>query len=1665
MSNPGSFQGRRSWRRNDRAESGGRTGPRIAVTVIAVALIALFAYVIWRGRPSRRTNTVLISAETFDLDVMMPLMYGGAARDYVRDTLSADLVRGQADGVLRQFRENVSVRERLLDPDDSFVLFVRGYLLAGSDGEPSIACSDLAVGDGDLPDRGLLPVSELLEPLATVGPESGDGHRLVVLDVEPLAADPRLGQRGDAVFESLRETVRGLGDRPLGDRVWVLVTRGPLENAGWDHRNGMPVSTRSFLEAVAGGADFDENYEIRLDEVCDFMAARYRRLAGGRDEPTHLMLLRGGVGTVERTADAGQVWVARTGDATFTPPGARDRDEAESDEGSANGSGSKRPDQEGSDPASTAAIRRDFRPPGHDARIVNRPIDSRPNETGPRKGGSVVVRPVRFSPDEPEPRTRDGRSGERAGDTIQAGDTAKDRDADQVRDTVQDRDAADVRDSAGTETEKGPTLASDVAWADEFWQTRDRLESTAASGSLGPVGLTPHLWRLLVRQVLHAEIETLDGQSGSRAARAQRAVAAVGRLARDLEAGSLDSGDSGGAGGNGTAIRADASAGNGSGPGGAIVEVDAIAAAWRQWRSRRSGERVDEQVRAADRLQQAVAIAKSRIWNWLDYQNQAIVGGGTGLGDDSGLREWTERGEALLHEQQGSTVDAAAMVDRRDRIVEAVERFDRSVASEIDELLRSLSRGEPKDAWGLIRRGDAWLRSPLPSGPQRQKLRAAIRDTAGRVPDDLADTAGTGRPTAAELSAGRAEGPAAEAVRQWEGVYRQTVAAEGIGLIAVDGGANAIARGEPLWADDADPVRRVAAALRIDPRDTARGIARDRSAFDRPVGHRVAAKPRVPMPTLRITDASGEPLESLQLPDTESSRSVLLTLRPDSDRPTRLAVAIEPTGSQLDVRWGEPEWRDRPTNRPREVAIGAGEQRDVAVEIAAADDSGVDGFESEIEIRVTASDGESLSGLTGVRKLAVRLPRRNRVRLALTPRDDVGFSETMVSGQGDLPDGVWLRTYVNRTTPFRMSVFNDAGRAAQARVWLIRLDDPFASEGIRGYWPGMQRRELDGIARRIRDLDGRVVPRLLAAALKGPAEIELPADRVRVPVRWTRPEAKNGAEGDRSAAAPAPGDGGENGASSAVDVSHGMAIVVRMLDASGEPMRQPDQIVWMIPKPWDPESYIDLPLVQYREGQVRVRAAIKSRVDGDDRPERIPEIAKRPVLVRWVEDDQWTRHRAGSRRTPRFRLLELSGAESSTMELPVPDRERTFVRLEVDGWPRAIHRVVEHREGAEGRSYTQRNTIDFLSVEIDHGEPPPTSREEDDPIVPGPVWYPGRVVFRGGGQRIVTRVAADFSSLLLEGYDRSAGNSPPELIVSVNDASARRYWTDRVVGTVATELGDDGGLTLRTTVDDPVLEWTTEARREDTLLRFAAELRTDGARRNDAATDVTLDSTSPVIDRPTRDGGGDPEVGRQIRWDYRCRDVGPGGRPGSGIARVHFGIDADGDRNPDDKNPPDELDEPRVTVSASGQGLTRSFVPEEPGLHHVVIRAWDGAGLASQPAVVPFVVKPKPAAEETMKPAKLGAIRGRIATGLTMRGTISLSPAPPGIQPASGAIECGGANPTFAFRNLPDEKYTLTFRGTVDNVLKTLEWADLVTDVAEGGSLSISLSLDRAEAK
>jgi hypothetical protein len=99
--------------------------------------------------------------------------------------------------------------------------------------------------------------------------------------------------------------------------------------------------------------------------------------------------------------------------------------------------------------------------------------------------------------------------------------------------------------------------------------------------------------------------------------------------------------------------------------------------------------------------------------------------------------------------------------------------------------------------------------------------------------------------------------------------------------------------------------------------------------------------------------------------------------------------------------------------------------------------------------------------------------------------------------------------------------------------------------------------------------------------------------------------------------------------------------------------------------------------------------------------------------------------------------------------------------------------------------------------------------------------------------------------------------------------------------------------------------------------------------------------------------------------------------------------------------------------------------------------------------------------QDAKKPAKLGAVAGKIETGSTLRGLITLSPLPPKVRPTSG-IEASGTNPQFSFVNVPEGEYTLTFQGTVNGETTTLSWKGLEID-STGGTPKLSLSVRAAQ--
>ncbi|MEM6474063.1 MAG: hypothetical protein AAF802_31220, partial [Planctomycetota bacterium] len=226
-------------------------------------------------------------------------LFADSARQAFVDQLDATVLRDDSETVLASFRDTDVVTQYLEDKDDTVMVVLRGFLLLDQDRRPALACSDLGI-DKEGKVTGLVPIAKLLEPLAQQAPASFKGIRLVVLDLEPLAGHPTLGQWEDDGLRALGDVVEEL-EGVCADRVFLLATRGPLQNVGWNSQSQMPYSCETLLEAFAGYADLNKDREILLDELCAFISSSYARLPRNADtEAPTPMLLQGGRGWISQ---------------------------------------------------------------------------------------------------------------------------------------------------------------------------------------------------------------------------------------------------------------------------------------------------------------------------------------------------------------------------------------------------------------------------------------------------------------------------------------------------------------------------------------------------------------------------------------------------------------------------------------------------------------------------------------------------------------------------------------------------------------------------------------------------------------------------------------------------------------------------------------------------------------------------------------------------------------------------------------------------------------------------------------------------------------------------------------------------------------------------------------------------------------------------------------------------------------------------------------------------------------------------------------------------------------------------------------------------------------------------------------------------------------------
>ncbi len=1515
---------RKSWRSPSTSGTGKRWVGRVVLTIVAIVLIALFIYWLFRRQPKPTLQTFLVQAGSFHLDAIMPPMYGRTATQRIKSDLGATEMSGESDKIASFIRRGVDLGERMKDPDDTLMVIVRGYVLAADDGSPAIACSDLQA-NGESGVRGLVVLDELFERLTseTETPDSFEGTRLVVLDIEPLAALPRMNQYGDQMFQTLIASVAKLSSRHA-NRLWVVVTRGPLQNVGWNPQPGIPIATETLLDGIAGLADFNDDDEIRLDELCRYASARYSKLARGTGLPSpELMLLRGGVGLVDDVSDANAAWVAQVVKA----------EEPTKEEESVPAA---KPADAPKDANAVTSVR--FQSPQTDAELVEAPTTS----------------PV----------------------------------------------------GANAEPAKAPVMP------DTFWDVRDRLESVGSDDTLNPIAIAPHLWRKYVQNVLHAEIESMDVSTGGlRSGSLDRALDDVTLIER----------------------AADQQAEQGFSIDASDAIVTRMLSLWRRTVQDRAAVAIDDQVRVADELQTAIALGRIRLWQQSLYSRQAIISGVEPFSEDAQFDLSLDEGELLLGRQDGSTVDVMAMRESAQRIRVSIRASDLIVAKRLSDLIDDFNRTQKGEAWNVVRQAHAWLRSPLPNGTQRRLLKESLAEASIDKPDRESIASATG---SIVLATGTPDRGTLSQVVSIKNHFDSTMTQSGDwSAIAID------------LLDGENFAKQFVASVRVDPSDA------ETDSVASPILHGVVAVPRERLVSLQAFDSSRNEITDDQIEMDSFTDHVSIRISPDAKQDTRFQITAKPraVGSQFDDRMIETSWQrgidvesgGDPTTIQLTVPAGKVGEARLDFSVFRHRDASTTSVPITVDVKALGGDDDpKLAELNRSFDLSIGLPQLDRIRVAVTT---MGLTKEKLSGDDNLPGGVWLRTFASRTTDFTFSVFNESGRPCRARVWLLKLEHPFVDEGVIAYWPEVLVGQMRKVRGNVVGSDGRVFDTMLFGnqKLKGPIDLKIDGDQQPTPLAWVEPFDPM-ADPNKTP----PKEPVAEADSSAVDVSHGFALVIRLIDEAGEQLPGQDQVIWLVPKPWYPEEFVDLQSVNYERGKIQVSAKLKPDFDGDRLNDKIPQIEKTPVTLAWTECPQWESFEPASLRPLDRQTQELKFGLPSrgVIEVPVANnRERqTLVQLDVDGWPRAIKRTLDHREGATPGRRERYDNIEFSSATINYGDKVPTQSDDDDAIeATTTVFYPEpdrSVIFRGRAKSLVTRLAADLTTTFY------AGNTPPT--IELNDA---RFWTDRIVQTFATTIDDKGKISLATTVNDLDVSWNAAASRPDDQLNLKATLRT----RNEtkvAVMQVTLDSTPPTIDGLRRDNAR-IFLKDRITWKITGSDP-QRNLAASGLSRIVVGLDKDGDGKPDTKDKSQPFD---------GEMIRTFNAPDAEGSYRLAVQAWDKAGLASESVVDTFQVyeRPKPPAPAvpaitnpastapmapppTPKPAERGTLAGKIDIGSTLRGKLTLSPVPSKISPADGVLSIGDSRPSFSFSNVPEGEYTLVFEGTVAGAIKSFTWKGLV---------------------
>ena len=845
------------------------------------------------------------------------------------------------------------------------------------------------------------------------------------------------------------------------------------------------------------------------------------------------------------------------------------------------------------------------------------------------------------------------------------------------------------------------------------------------------------------------------------------------------------------------------------------------------------------------------------------------------------------------------------------------------------------NRAATSSGWSLIKRYFALIRSPVLNGEQRvtamnRLSQLKIREEDRRLPSE------------ASIFADLSNGQNSSAIKGWLRSYHGNVGSA-----------------------DQSFAEQLVVSIETD--------ARHSTNIESAIVHEIQPAPRARVGSVTVTPSQEKTGAGLP-------RFVDVTINPDAEKEVKVKVSY----SISDSKHVSARWSDQPDESFIERTIeGSGistEKLELRLQPGELPDTDQP---LNITFQVKVIEGSDHFENQPY-PLSLTVQSRNQIHAIVKSDLLTREIDTSSDSESGTHAAVYLESANSHETGFRFQLFNASQRPCKVKVWLVELPSPFKrinnEPPVDGFSPNRIIPNLDVLDQSLRDsITGRVNDVYLTNAIKGPKVFTVSDKPVSIDWSKTEPEGE---------ASPASSDN-DDAAAKPFNFTTGFGLVIRMMDGDNEKTGK-DQIRYLIPRPINPERFIDSMVVKYADGEVSISGiGLKNDVDGDGKDERhLPEMVLRyvPDAVCLGTSKKFTI--APGR--PMQGIIKFKVARGTG---PIE------IRLGLDDWSRSIRRWIERSNNAEASDKPQdgitRSRIDVHDASIQSGD--------EEPII---YDFPKSLAFPSKASAFAINAHADF------GKNKDLPQDA-RVEFSIDGQTIQTHYADRIYLHQA-RATDDGLVAITTNLRDFSHQQTIN-NTDDFAQEFQWTLYDDANPRN-ASTTILVDNTPPSIDLNTVLASNTRKVGDEQVINIRASDPGDAA---SGVAEIKIALE-------------DKFQDEEFKPYAGRETFKITFT--EAGTFKIKAQVRDRVQNESEVQEIEIKITEKP--DDTPKP-KPGTISGRIDH--YTNGNLQLI--------AEGGVKSTARiNPSdkgsFRFEDVDPGTYSLIFAGSIGSPPKTrkLKW-------------------------